>query len=108
MGQGRFTVLTGTTGEAWASAARAASERCGVPVEAHVIGPGREFEDLFGDWAEACEVGEAGCVLVRPDQHVAWRAHGAAADAGDAERRLSEALGRILGRREGEMAQAAE
>lgn len=104
VGQGRFTVLTGITGQAWADAARAASDRYGVPVEAHVIGPGREYEDLFGDWAEAREVGEAGCVLVRPDQHVAWRAHGAAADAAD---RLADALGRVLGRRGREMARAA-
>ena len=107
-GHGRFTVLTGIGGEAWANAAHAASERYGVAVEAYVIGPGRELEDLFGDWAEAREVGEAGCVLVRPDQHVAWRAKDAAADAGDAESRLADALGRILGRQGREMARAAE
>lgn len=73
-----------------------------------MIGPGRELEDLFGDWAEAREVEEAGCVLVRPDQYVAWRAHGAAADGGDAEDQLSDALGRVLGRRGREMAQVAE
>jgi 2,4-dichlorophenol 6-monooxygenase len=108
VGHGRFTVLTGIGGEAWANAARAASERYGVAVEAHVIGPGRELEDLFGDWTEVREVGEAGCVLVRPDQHVAWRTREVAADAADAEGRLADALGRILGRRGREMAQAAE
>ncbi len=108
VGHGRFTVLTGIGGEAWANAANAASACYGVEVEAHVIGPGRELEDLFGDWAETREVGEAGCVLVRPDQHVAWRAKEAAADAGDAESRLADALGRILGRQGREMARAAE
>ena len=108
VGHGRFTVLTGIGGEAWVGAARAAAGRHGVPVEAHVIGPGRELEDLFGDWAEAREVGEAGHVLARPDQHVAWRAKDAAADAADAESRLGDALGRILGRPGREMAQAAD
>jgi 2,4-dichlorophenol 6-monooxygenase len=108
VGHGRFTVLTGIGGEAWAEAAHAVSERYGVPVGIHVIGPGRELEDLFGDWAGAREVGEAGCVLVRPDQHVAWRAKDAATDAADAEGRLADALSRILGRRGREMARAAE
>jgi len=99
-GKGRFTVLTGIGGEVWVDAARAAVERYRVPVEAYVIGPGREYEDLFGDWAEAREVGEAGCVLVRPDEYVAWRAQ----DAADAERRLLDVFGRILGRPAREMA----
>jgi 2,4-dichlorophenol 6-monooxygenase len=105
VGRGRFAVLTGIGGEAWAEAARAAAGRYGVPVEAHAVGPGRGFEDLFGDWAEAREVGEAGCVLVRPDGYVGWRAQDAAGDAGS---RLLDALGRILGRQGREMAKAAE
>jgi 2,4-dichlorophenol 6-monooxygenase len=36
-----------------------------------VIGPGREYIDLYGDWAGAREVGEDGRVLVRPDAHPA-------------------------------------
>ncbi len=104
VGRGRFTVLASIGGAAWADAARTVSKRHGIPVEAHVIGPGRELEDLFGGWALGREVGEAGCVLVRPDQHVAWRTRDAAADAADAEGRLSDALGRILGRRGREMA----
>ena len=104
-GRGRFAVLTGTNGgEAWTAAARAAAGRYGVPVEAHVVGPGRELEDLFGDWAEAREVGEDGCVFVRPDGYVGWRAR----DATDAEPRLLDALGRILGRQGQAMARAAE
>ncbi len=107
-GHGRFAVLTGIGGETWAEAARVAAEQYGVAIETHVIGPAREFEDLFGDWAEAREVDEAGCVLVRPDQHIAWRAHEAAADLADALGRLAEALGRILGRPASKMARAAE
>ena len=39
-----------------------------------------QYQDLYKDWARAREVGEDGCVLVRPDMHVAWRANGMADD----------------------------
>jgi 2,4-dichlorophenol 6-monooxygenase len=103
-GKGRFTVLTGIGGEAWIEAARTAAARHGVEVACYVIGPDRDLTDVYGDWAEAREVGESGCVLVRPDMHVAWRA----ADAADAQERLPEALGQILGLRRPGMAKAAE
>jgi 2,4-dichlorophenol 6-monooxygenase len=44
-----------------------------VPVVALTIGPGRDAHDIYDDWARAREVEESGCVLVRPDAHVAWR-----------------------------------
>lgn len=74
VGKGRFTLLTGLSGEAWASAAQKVAKALGVELVAHVIGPRRDIVDHHGDWARAREVGEGGCVLVRPDQHVAWRA----------------------------------
>jgi 2,4-dichlorophenol 6-monooxygenase len=92
-GKGRFSLFTGVNGAAWAQAAADAAERTGVPVEVFVIGPGQAYEDLFGDWAMAREVSESGCVLVRPDMHVAWRAQDATRTEG-----LSEALLRLLGR----------
>ena len=49
---------------------------------------------LLGDWARAREVSDSGCVLVRPDHHVAWRAMKASANA---ERDLSAALMKVLG-----------
>jgi 2,4-dichlorophenol 6-monooxygenase len=74
VGKGRFTLLTGLSGEAWASAAQKVAKALGVELAVHVIGPRRDIVDHHGDWARAREVGEGGCVLVRPDQHVAWRA----------------------------------
>jgi 2,4-dichlorophenol 6-monooxygenase len=79
-GKGRFCLLTGIAGEAWAEAVAEVAEKLGIEIAAHVIGPGREHIDLYEDWARAREVGEDGCVLVRPDAHVAWRAAGAVAD----------------------------
>ena len=58
---------------------------------AHVVGPAREYQDLYEDWAR--EVGEDGCVLVRPDMHVAWRANGM---ADDPAAELLDVMSRIL------------
>ncbi|MBO6673767.1 MAG: FAD-dependent monooxygenase [Rhizobiales bacterium] len=74
VGRGQFTILTGINGEAWAEAAAKVGDALGLDIRAHVIGPRRDIIDHHGDWARAREVNEAGCVLVRPDQHVAWRA----------------------------------
>ncbi|NMH91877.1 FAD-dependent monooxygenase [Pseudonocardia bannensis] len=79
-GKGRFCLLTGIAGEAWADAAVTVGHKLGIEIAAHVIGPGREHIDLYDDWARAREVGEDGCVLVRPDAHVAWRCAGLAGD----------------------------
>jgi 2,4-dichlorophenol 6-monooxygenase len=75
VGKGVFALLTGISGQAWADAASGAAAIVGIDIAAHVIGPGREYSDLYDDWARLREVGESGCVLVRPDAHVAWRAH---------------------------------
>jgi 2,4-dichlorophenol 6-monooxygenase len=79
-GKGRFALLTGIAGQAWAEAAAAVADKLGVEISAQVIGPGREYIDVYEDWAGAREVGEAGCVLVRPDAHVAWRSADLSAD----------------------------
>jgi 2,4-dichlorophenol 6-monooxygenase len=51
--------------------------------------------DLYDDWAALREVSESGCVLVRPDLHVAWRSHDL---SGDPTAALGHALDSILGR----------
>jgi len=72
-GKGRFALLTCIGGEAWVEAVEAVAARTGVEIAAYVIGPGREVSDTYDDWARLREVEEDGCVLVRPDMHVAWR-----------------------------------
>ncbi len=93
-GKGRFTLLTGIGGEAWVEAAKAVSERIGVPIASFVIGPDRDLLDVFGDWAAMREIDEAGCVLVRPDHHVAFRSMKPSASATQV---LGAAMDRILG-----------
>ena len=70
----RFAVLTGCGGEGWAAAAAQASAAAGLPVDVHLIGTDDGLLDQYGEWSARCEVETSGCVLVRPDQHVAWRA----------------------------------
>nr|CDS81755.1 hypothetical protein [Burkholderia sp. TGCL-27]CDS90723.1 hypothetical protein [Cupriavidus sp. TGCL-2]CDS90797.1 hypothetical protein [Cupriavidus sp. TGCL-3]CDS90893.1 hypothetical protein [Cupriavidus sp. STW8_7]CDS90992.1 hypothetical protein [Cupriavidus sp. STW8_10]CDS91060.1 hypothetical protein [Ralstonia sp. TGCL-16] len=40
----------------------------------HIIGPGQELEDLYGDFARVREIEESGALLVRPDNIICWRA----------------------------------
>jgi 2,4-dichlorophenol 6-monooxygenase len=80
-GAGRFVLLSGIGGSAWKDAAIAAQEETGVPIEVVFIGTPDGYRDVYGDWALLSEVSESGCVLVRPDLHVAWRAPAATAAA---------------------------
>lgn len=94
-GHGRFALLTGLGGEAWAQAAEGAGKALGIDIAVQIIGPGRDYQDLGGDWARVREIGDTGAILVRPDHHVAWRRAALTADpAGD----LARALGAILDR----------
>lgn len=72
-GKGRFTLITGIGGEAWAEAAKNVAAQTGVDIQAFIIGPGRDFQDVYGDWANQRETKEAGCVLVRPDGYICFR-----------------------------------
>jgi 2,4-dichlorophenol 6-monooxygenase len=91
-GKGRFVLLTGIGGNGWAQAAEAVSARTGVQIAPFMIGPGRDVLDLYDDWAAHSEVSERGCVLVRPDLHVAWRSHDLVADPTAELGRVVEAI----------------
>ncbi|WOO77068.1 Phenol 2-monooxygenase [Vanrija pseudolonga] len=91
-----YTLFTGTTGAAWAEAAKKVAAELGVPLTAVIIGPQQTAEDLYYDWARQREVDEDGALLVRPDKHIAWRSISMAKDPA-AE--LSGALKKVLGRK---------
>ncbi|MEQ8662306.1 MAG: 2,4-dichlorophenol 6-monooxygenase, partial [Gammaproteobacteria bacterium] len=94
-GKGRFTLFTGIGGEAWADAAARVGAELDLAITVRVIGPRRTYVDHGGDWARLRETGDSGCVLTRPDQHVAWRAACLTADpAADLRRVLRTILAR--------------
>jgi 2,4-dichlorophenol 6-monooxygenase len=94
-GKGRFTLLTGIGGEAWVKGAQAIATELKIDLVATVIGPRRDYEDHTGDWARASEIADSGCVLVRPDQHVAWRCK---SSTGNEKNDLRRVLTAILAR----------
>ncbi|MBD0424633.1 FAD-dependent monooxygenase [Streptomyces sp. TRM S81-3] len=94
-GGGKFSLLTGIGGEPWLEAAQKVAEDLGIDLEAHGIGQRCTYEDALGDWARVREIADRGCLLVRPDRHIAWRSHDLPADP---EHELRRALEVILAR----------
>ncbi len=84
-----FTLLSFGAHERWAEATETIP---GIPVEQVRVGIDATLPDEA--WRETCGVGADGALLVRPDQHVAWRAT-SLPDRPAAE--LAEALRQILG-----------
>jgi 2,4-dichlorophenol 6-monooxygenase len=95
VGKGRFTLLTSIGGEAWVRAAKDLARELSVDISTVTIGPGCDVEDPFGDWARAREIEDGGCLLVRPDMFVAFRATTASEGAAS---ELRAAMKQILGR----------
>jgi 2,4-dichlorophenol 6-monooxygenase len=89
-----FALLTGAGGEAWARAAAEISVQTGVPVRVHVIGGPEGVTDPYGEWAWMRQVETTGCVLVRPDRHVAWRSMRYTRDSA---RQLPAVIKQVLG-----------
>ncbi len=94
-GKERFTILTGIGGRPWDTAAQAVKESTGVDVIVREIGFGLAIRDPYDDWARLSGVEDSGCILVRPDMHVAWRCNRAGSDASD---RLAAVFQTILAR----------
>jgi hypothetical protein len=65
------------------------------PLPLDVVLVGRDVLDEAGAWAEVSGTGPDGAVLVRPDQHVAWRSRG---PVGDPVHVLADALAHLAGR----------
>jgi 2,4-dichlorophenol 6-monooxygenase len=89
-----FALFTGVGGEAWGAPAAEISAGAGVPVRVHVIGGREGVSDPYGEWACLREVETTGCVLVRPDRHVAWRS---ARYTPDSAQQLSAVVRQALG-----------
>ncbi len=94
-GQGRIALFTGIGGEAWTVAAERTAVELGIQIRCFVIGPRQTYVDHVGDWARASEISDSGCILVRPDQHVAWRIEEM---ADDPQHELERVLTAVLAR----------
>ena len=68
-----FVLITGRNGSSWAAAARQVEDVLGITISLCAFDGPDGFHDPYGEWAERREVGDSGCVLVRPDRHIAWR-----------------------------------
>ncbi|WP_432947822.1 FAD-dependent monooxygenase [Kribbella sp. CA-253562] len=75
-----FVLITGSDGARWCSAAKEVAERLGTPIRPVRIDGTSQYCDPDGSWAEVSEIRADGAVLVRPDNHVAFRSTGGVAD----------------------------
>lgn len=75
VGHGRFSLIVGIGGAPWAEAAASLSEEFGIELPVFAIGYRCEYDDVLGEWARLREIDDRGALLVRPDRHIAWRAH---------------------------------
>ncbi len=85
----RFTLIAGPAGAAWIEAAAAIAT---PPL--YCLAIGRDVPDADGAWTAVLGIENDGALLVRPDQHVAWRSARGVANPGDA---LRSALSRSAG-----------
>ncbi|NHI12077.1 monooxygenase, FAD-binding [Streptomyces sp. KO7888] len=90
-----FTLITSGRGTAWAEAAARVAEKFSVRLAVVRIGAGGEYADVAGGWEAVRGITDDGALLVRPDQHVAWRGTGACEDP---EQALTQAFAAVLER----------
>lgn len=87
-GRGRFTVLAGIGGRTWLDAAAKVAAELGVGIAGRQAGRGCDYDDVLGEWTRARETGDHGCLIVRPDHHIAWRSDDLPADPADVLRQV--------------------
>ncbi|MEU8977587.1 FAD-dependent monooxygenase [Streptomyces sp. NPDC058246] len=90
-----FTLITGPQGTPWCEAAERVAEKFSIPIVTARIGAGAEFADVDGGWEAVRQITDAGALVVRPDQHVAWRGTDGVEDP---ERVLAEVFAALLDR----------
>lgn len=90
---GGFLVLTGADGGNWVAAAQSLAAERNIPIVSYTISATGDASDPSGAWAKESEISESGVLLVRPDGHVGYRAHGS---VGDTKAALARALDTIL------------
>jgi 2,4-dichlorophenol 6-monooxygenase len=92
-GNGKFSLVTGLGGAAWAAAAKELE----LPYLRTIVVGAKGTEDLYGAWHKRREIHEAGALLVRPDGYIAWRQSDAVWSVSEARQQLVAALRSVLG-----------
>ncbi|MFD7944901.1 2,4-dichlorophenol 6-monooxygenase, partial [Streptomyces sp. NPDC059744] len=95
VGMGAFTVVTGLSGGVWGAAAAECGDTLGIPLTCVRIGS-ENSRDAYGEWRRASGTAEDGCLLVRPDGHIAWRSSRAPQADSSAGTELLGALRAVL------------
>lgn len=74
VGKGRFTLLIGVGGDKWRIAAAVTAASMDIDLSVVSIGgPNCNAQDVYGRWHDLSGISDSGCLLVRPDRHIAWR-----------------------------------
>ncbi|KAB2343606.1 FAD-dependent monooxygenase [Actinomadura rudentiformis] len=92
-GTAGFAMLTGPAGTPWCEAAAQVAEKLSIPITTARIGENAEFADVDGRWEAFRQITDEGAVLVRPDNHVAWRSTSGSEDPAGV---LADAVARVL------------
>ena len=89
-----LTLFVSSVGEReWKCAAKRAQEENVCPIAVVAIGENVSVSDPSNRFVTACDVGDEGALLVRPDKHVAWRIGAMPADPAEA---LTQVLRSLL------------
>ena len=68
-----LTLIVGISGEPWVRAAEKTAADLGVRLTTRTVGYRQLHDDVCGDWGRIRSIEDDGCLLVRPDRHIAWR-----------------------------------
>jgi 2,4-dichlorophenol 6-monooxygenase len=79
-GNERFTLVTRDRGRSWADAATDAAAEFGIDLATVRVGHSGDVQDFYGDFGRRSGIDEDGCLLVRPDHHIALRRTGRVED----------------------------
>jgi len=68
-----LTLIVGINGEPWLRAAEKDCRDLGVRLVTRPVAYRQLYDDVCGDWWRISDIEDDGCLLVRPDRHIAWR-----------------------------------
>lgn len=93
---GRMVLIVGLKNSSWASAARLIAEKSGLGLDVVSVADGGDCIDDKLLWEKVSGITAGGAILVRPDQHVAWRS---ANSSENPEAELTKVLSTVLGKK---------